>query len=105
MYLANDCIDTDCKTLEPLWYVCVFVCVSLCVCMCVFVCMYVCVCMCVCMCVYVYVYVRVFFLQICHGTVIMSLLLAKPIKPSVFFGVLLNVQIQFWQKSFIFTYC
>ena len=37
-----------------------------------------------------------FFLQICHGTVIMSLLLAKPIKPLIFFGVLSNVQTQFW---------
>ena len=35
------------------------------------------------------------FLQTYHGTVIMSLLLAKPIKSLVFFGVLSNVQIQF----------
>ena len=36
-----------------------------------------------------------FFLQTCHGIVIMSLLLAKHIKSLVFFGVLSNVQIQF----------
>ena len=36
-----------------------------------------------------------FFLQTCHGTVIMSLLLVKPIMSLVFFDVLSNVQIQF----------